>query len=335
MTHRIFIDGAAGTTGLEIADRLKDRSEFELIALDDAQRKDTAARREALNEADVAILCLPDDAAREAVELVDPANGTRIIDASSAHRTAEGWCYGFPELVGRERVANARRVSNPGCYPTGFLALMAPLTAPIQAIKSPTNPEPLGDPTTILPVDWAYCVNAVSGYSGGGRSLIDRFETDGSIAFRSYGLRLGHKHLDEMQKYARLKWPPVFSPSVVSTFRGMIVDIPISLEAMGLQHPMALQSELEMWYDFDHEIVRVHPMLETPVELVLENDAQPWDGIDLYVCADDGVTRNSSKQVRLVAKLDNLGKGASGAAVQNLNLMCGLPATAGLRLTPA
>ena len=127
MTHKIFIDGAAGTTGLEIADRLAERSEFELLRLDDAKRKDPAARREALNEADIAILCLPDDAAREAVEMIDTSGGTRVIDASSAHRTSEGWCYGFPELIGSERVADARRVSNPGCYPTGFLALVAPL----------------------------------------------------------------------------------------------------------------------------------------------------------------------------------------------------------------
>ena len=333
MAHRIFIDGAAGTTGLEIRERLADRPEFELLVLDDAQRKDAAARREALNEADIAILCLPDDAAREAVALIENST-TRVIDASSAHRVTDGWTYGFPEIIGADMIANARFVSNPGCYPTGFLALMAPLTAPIQAVKSPRNPEPIGDPTTILPVDWAYSVNAVSGYSGGGRALIDRFENDGSIAFRSYGLQLGHKHLDEMQKYGRLKWQPVFSPSVASTFRGMIVDIPISLEAMGLQHPMALHSELEMWYDSDDEVVRVHPMLETPLELVLEKNARPWDGIDLFVCADEGVTRNSSKQVRLVAKLDNLGKGASGAAVQNLNLMCGLPETTGLRLPP-
>ena len=147
MATRIFIDGAAGTTGLEILDRLEGRSEFDLIVLDDERRKSIEARREALNEADIAILCLPDDAARDAIDLLDPASGTRIIDASSAHRTTEGWCYGFPELVGRERVAEARRVSNPGCYPTGFLGLVAPLVR-----------------EGLLPSDWPYTVNAVSGY---------------------------------------------------------------------------------------------------------------------------------------------------------------------------
>ncbi|MEC7422572.1 MAG: N-acetyl-gamma-glutamyl-phosphate reductase, partial [Pseudomonadota bacterium] len=142
MTHKVFIDGAAGTTGIEIADRLAGRSEFEILRLDEQQRKDLAARREALNAADIAILCLPDDAAREAVDLIDPAGGTRVIDASSAHRTSEGWCYGFPELIGRERVADARRVSNPGCYPTGFLALVAPL------VKA-----------GLLPADWPFTVN--------------------------------------------------------------------------------------------------------------------------------------------------------------------------------
>ncbi|MGI8943813.1 MAG: N-acetyl-gamma-glutamyl-phosphate reductase, partial [Qipengyuania sp.] len=139
MTHSVFIDGAAGTTGLEIQDRLRDRQEFALITLDEARRKNESSRREALNEADIAILCLPDDAARQAMELLDPAEGTRVIDASSAHRTAEGWCYGFPELVGAGRVANARRVSNPGCYPTGFLALVAPLVR-----------------AGLLPADWPY-----------------------------------------------------------------------------------------------------------------------------------------------------------------------------------
>ena len=166
MTHKVFIDGAAGTTGIEIADRLAGRSEFEILRLDEQQRKDLAARREALNAADIAILCLPDDAAREAVDLIDPAGGTRVIDASSAHRTSEGWCYGFPELVGRERVADARRVSNPGCYPTGFLALVAPL------VKA-----------GLLPADWPFTVNAVSGFSGGGKPLIERFRSEGAPAF--------------------------------------------------------------------------------------------------------------------------------------------------------
>ncbi|QZD92163.1 N-acetyl-gamma-glutamyl-phosphate reductase [Qipengyuania xiapuensis] len=312
MTHKVFIDGAAGTTGLEIADRLSGRSEFTLITLDDTRRKDTEARREALNEADVAILCLPDDAAREAVELIDPASGTRIIDASSAHRTAEGWCYGFPELVGSERVADARRVSNPGCYPTGFLALVAPLVR-----------------EGLLPADWPYTVNAVSGYSGGGKALIERFEAEGAPAFRAYGYDLAHKHLPEMKEHAGLDHPVLFAPSVVPAYRGMIVEVPLHLGAMESDpHADSLRDALAEFYD-GSPLVTVH---EKGVvgELLLETDAAPSDGLELFVFGNEG-----GWNARLVARLDNLGKGASGAAVQNLNLLCGLPETAGLKLPAA
>lgn len=312
VTHKVFIDGAAGTTGLEIAERLSGRSEFELLVLDDARRKDAAARREALNEADVAILCLPDDAAREAVELIDPANGTRVIDASSAHRTTEGWCYGFPELVGRERVADARRVSNPGCYPTGFLALVAPLVR-----------------EGLLPADWPYTVNAVSGYSGGGKALIERFEAEGAPAFRAYGYDLAHKHLPEMKAHAGLEHPVLFAPSVVSAYRGMIVEVPLHLGAMETDpHADALRDALTKFYD-GSDVVTVHE--DQPVgELLLDTSADPSDGLELFVFGNEG-----GWNARLVARLDNLGKGASGAAVQNLNLMCGLPETSGLRLASA
>jgi N-acetyl-gamma-glutamyl-phosphate reductase len=312
MAHKVFIDGAAGTTGLEIAERLSGRDEFALITLDDAQRKDAAARREALNEADVSILCLPDDAAIEAVSLIDPASGTRVIDASSAHRTAPGWSYGFPELVGRETVANARLVSNPGCYPTGFLALVAPLVR-----------------AGLLPADWPYTVNAVSGYSGGGKALIERFEAEGAPAFRAYGLKMGHKHLPEMQVHAGLTHAPVFSPSVADAYRGMVVDVPLSLAAMGKAvSPAALVDALATFYA-GSPIVRVHRG-EAPGEILLPHDAAPHDDLELWVFGSpDG------SQLRLVARLDNLGKGASGAAVQSLNLMCGLPEIAGLRLASA
>ena len=309
MTHKIFIDGAAGTTGLEIADRLAERSEFELLRLDDAKRKDPAARREALNEADIAILCLPDDAARDAVDLLDLASGTRIIDASSAHRTTEGWCYGFPELVGCERVADARRVSNPGCYPTGFLGLVAPLVR-----------------EGLLPADWPFTVNAVSGYSGGGKALIAEFEKDGAPGFRAYGYDLRHKHLPEMQMRAGLEHPVLFAPSVVPVYRGMIVEVPLHLGAMaGEPHSDSLRSGLAEFYA-GSPVVSVLES-ENPRELVLDRDAAPWDGMELFVFGNDG-----GWNARLVARLDNLGKGASGAAIQNLNLMCGLPETTGLSL---
>lgn len=316
MAIRLFIDGAAGTTGLEIRERLQGRSEFDLIVLDDAQRKHEAARRDALHAADIAILCLPDDAAKEAVKLAEGSN-TRIIDASSAHRVADGWTYGFPELIGHEAIANARFVSNPGCYPTGFLALVAPLVQ-----------------DGLLPADFPYTVNAVSGYSGGGNALIDRFAAEPEIAFRAYGLAGGHKHLPEMQTYAALAHPPVFSPSVVPAHRGMIVDVPLSLEAMGARGwPMALWNVLDEMYD-KSDVVRVHQMADNPSELLLKQGAEPWDGMELFVFGPfhDGSAAGLPGHTRLVARLDNLGKGASGAAIQNLNIMCGLPETTGLRL---
>ena len=308
MTTRIFIDGAAGTTGLEIRDRLTGRDEFELLLLDDDRRKDEAARKEALHEADVAILCLPDDAAREAVKLAEGSN-TRIIDASSAHRVADGWTYGFPEIIGHDKIASARLVSNPGCYPTGFLALVAPLVR-----------------AELLPADWPYTVNAVSGYSGGGNALIERFESETEIAYRTYGLTLAHKHRPEMKQHAALKHEVLFAPSVVPAFRGMIVEVPLHLGAMP-KDPTAekLQLALEEFYS-GSGVVAVNQG-ETPAELVLRNGAPANDGMELFVCGNDG-----GWNARLIARLDNLGKGASGAAIQNLNIMCGLPETTGLRL---
>lgn len=312
MVHRVFIDGAAGTTGLEIGERLSTRPEFALITLDEAQRKDPAARADALNAADVAILCLPDDAAREAVAMVDPAGATRIIDASTAHRIAPGWTYGFPEIVGREAVAAARRVANPGCYPTGFLALLAPLVR-----------------AGLLPRDWPYTVHAVSGYSGGGKALIERFAHEPDIAWRGYALGGGHKHVAEMQRIAGLAHPPVFSPAVVAAHRGMAVEVPLALSAMpGATPPAALRDALAAHYA-SSRVVRVHASdaAAAPDELLLRRDAAASDALDLFVfaSADNG-------QARLVALLDNLGKGASGAAIQSLNLMAGLDEATGLIL---
>ena len=311
MSVRLFIDGAAGTTGLEILERMEGREGFDLLTLPDAQRKDEAARREALNEADIAILCLPDDAAKEAVALLDPAANTRIIDASSAHRTAKGWVYGFPEIVGRETVAQARFVANPGCYPTGFLALVAPLVT-----------------AGLLPSDWPFTVNAVSGYSGGGKALIERFEQTGAPAYRAYGYDLSHKHLPEMRAHAGLDYPVLFAPAVVPAFRGMIVEVPLHLGAMATDpHADALRDALAEYYR-GSDLVRVHQAVSTP-ELLLEQRADQSDALDLFVFANEG-----GWNARLVAVLDNLGKGASGAAIQNCNLMCGFSETEGLRLPP-
>ncbi len=311
MTRSVFIDGAAGTTGLEIADRLTSRDEFSLITLSDEKRKDAAARRTALNDADFVILCLPDDAAKEAVAMTTSAT-TRIIDASTAYRTDPHWAYGFPEFRSGQRdvIANAARVSNPGCYPTGFLALVAPLVA-----------------AGLIPVDWPYTVNAVSGYSGGGKAMIERFEQQGEeIGFRTYGLDLDHKHIPEMQKHAGLSLAPLFSPSVVKAFRGMMVEIPLPISVMpGSDSPEEMRAALAAHYA-GSPIVKVHTEM-APSELVILNTQEPSDKIDLYV-----LSSADGSQVRLMAMLDNLGKGASGAAVQNLNIMAGLNETAGLRL---
>ena len=308
MTLSVFIDGAVGTTGLEIAERLAGRSEYALVVLDEDRRKDTDARAEALNDCDVAILCLPDDAAREAVALVQ-SETTRIIDASSAHRVATDWTYGFPELIGYRAVAEARRVSNPGCYPTGFLGLVAPLVR-----------------AGILPRDLAFTCHAVSGYSGGGKALIGRYEQEAAPAFRAYGLTGGHKHLPEMQVHADLAFPPVFSPAVVPAFRGMLVEVPLSLAALGNSvNAQAIRETLGEFYA-DTPLVSVAGS-DSGGELLLNADFAARDDMVLHVFGDDAGT-----QVRLIAMLDNLGKGASGAAVQTLNLMAGIDPLAGLRL---
>ena len=307
MSATVFIDGAAGTTGLEIAERLAGRPEFTLVTLDEARRKDDAARAEALNDADFVILCLPDEAAREAVAMIRNEK-VRVIDASSAHRTAIGWTYGFPEVVGREAIAAARRVSNPGCYPTGFIGLLAPLVS-----------------AGLLPKDWPYVCHAVSGYSGGGKALIARFEAEQDIAFRTYGLGMGHKHVAEMQRHVGLVHEPLFAPAVIPAFRGMLAEVPLQLSAMSMAAaPDVLRASLVEAYR-GSPIVSVRE--DAPDELLLRGSMAPVDTLELFVFG----SRDGS-QARLVAMLDNLGKGASGAAVQNLNLMAGVEETAGLRL---
>jgi N-acetyl-gamma-glutamyl-phosphate reductase len=307
MAHKVFIDGAAGTTGLEIAERLAGRDEFALLVLGEEERKSADARRAALAEAEFAILCLPDDAAREAVALAE-GSGVRIIDASTAHRTSPGWVYGFPEISGHSAVAEANRISNPGCYSTGFIGLIAPLVR-----------------AGLLPADWPYTCNAVSGYSGGGKPLIARFEEDADIAWRGYALALGHKHVPEMQARCGLALPPLFAPAVIPAHRGMVVEVPLPLAAMhGAGTPQAMREWLANFYGESRVVVMGQ---EPEGELLLRRSRAPSDRMELYVLASaDG------SQARLVAMLDNLGKGASGGAVQSLNLMAGLPETAGLRL---
>lgn len=313
MTSRVFIDGAAGTTGLEIRDRLASRGDIELLTIAEDRRKDTSARAETLNAADAVILCLPDDAAREAVALIDNP-GTRVIDASTAHRTAASWSYGFAELEPdqREILAKATRISNPGCYPTGFLALVRPLVR-----------------AGLLPADTPLSTNAVSGYSGGGKSMIAMFEDANSpeateTAFRAYALGLGHKHVPEMQTRAGLDHPPIFFPSVARTYRGMLVELPLHLHLLpGRPSGDAIRDVLSEAYA-GSAVIRV--ARDNPPALMIEH-AAGTDRLDLFVYTDE-----KAGQARLVAALDNLGKGAAGAAVQNLNIALGLEETEGLRL---
>ncbi len=312
---KIFVDGAAGTTGLEIRERLRDRAGLSLIALSDAERKDTAARKAALNAADLVILCLPDEAAREAVALVDNPR-TRIIDASSAHRVAEGWTYGFAELEpdGYARIASATRVSNPGCWPTGFLAIMRPLVR-----------------AGLVPPDFPVSVSGVSGYSGGGKNMIAEFEDKASVDYteavsRIYGLTLSHKHIPEMQKHSGLAHPPVFQPSVGRLYRGMLVEVPLQLWALPAK-PTArdIHAALVKAYP-DRPLIKVASLEDAAAVKTLDAEILAGsNALALYVFANE-----KTAQARVVAVLDNLGKGAGGAAVQNLNIMLGLPETTGL-----
>jgi N-acetyl-gamma-glutamyl-phosphate reductase len=315
MSVRVFIDGAAGTTGLEIRERLQRRGELSSVALDDKRRKDATARSDALNDADIVILCLPDAAAREAVTLIVNPN-VRVIDPSSAHRVTEGWVFGFPELEAkrREELRHAMRVTNPGCYSTGFLSIMRPLTR-----------------SGIVPPDWAVTCNAVSGYSGGGRGMIAEFEdaaapTYSREMFRTYGLNLEHKHVEEMQVHAGLLHRPLFAPSVGRFHRGMLVEVPLQLWALpGNPSVASVHAALADSYRGER-LIEVASLSEAADQRTLDaEELKNTNRLKLYVFGNE-----ARRQARVVAVLDNLGKGAAGACVQNLNAMMGWPETAGL-----
>jgi N-acetyl-gamma-glutamyl-phosphate reductase len=309
MTHTIFIDGEAGTTGLEIRERLEARGDLALILLGD-RRRDVAARREALNDADAVILCLPDEAAKEAVAMIEnPA--VRVIDASTAYRVDPAWTYGFAEMAAgqAEKIAAATRVSNPGCYPTGFIGLVRPLVS-----------------AGIIPAGWPVTVNAVSGYSGGGKAMIAEFEAGGAGAYRAYGLSLQHKHVPEMTLHTGLERPVLFAPAVGAYRQGMLVEVPLQLAALPSSPSVEVVHGALAEAYAGCRFVEVAELEET--EAMTGIDPEGLNGTNrmrLHVFGDRG-----GAQVRLIALLDNLGKGASGAAVQNLNLMLGLGEGTGL-----
>jgi N-acetyl-gamma-glutamyl-phosphate reductase len=315
MKPRIFIDGAVGTTGLEIRERLAARADLDVVALPQEARKDDAARARALNDADVVILCLPDPAARQAVAMIENPK-VRVIDASTAHRVADGWAYGFPELEAGfyDKIASAKRVANPGCWATGFLALARPLVR-----------------AGLVPPDFPLTVHGVSGYSGGGKTMIEEFEKAGSPAFvetvqRGYALGLSHKHIPEMQALAGLDQPPLFAPTVARFYRGMLVELPLQLWALpkktGPRDVHAVLSEAFA----DRPLVAVASLEESAALNHLDAELLAnTNRMKLFVFGNE-----AAGQARLVAALDNLGKGAGGAAVQNLNIMLGLPETTGL-----
>lgn len=316
MAFSVFIDGEVGTTGLQIRARLADRDDVTLISLPESERKDLERRREILNSADIVILCLPDDASREAVGLIEnPA--VRVIDASNAHRVAEGWVYGMPEYDAGQaaKIAAAKHVTNPGCYAITAVSMLHPLVA-----------------AGVLPTDFPVTINAISGYSGGGKKMIASFEDTASAGyteapFRVYGLTLEHKHTEEIRKWSGLENCPLFVPSVGRFRQGMIVQVPLQLWALpGSPSRKRVQATLADHYA-GSRFVSIAGLEESSAMAGLEPEGlNGTNELRLHVCGNE-----ARGQAVIMGLIDNLGKGASGQAVQNMNLMLGLDETAGLQ----
>ncbi len=312
---KVFIDGSVGTTGLRIHERFQDREDVELIPIDEEERKDPEARKKKINESDITFLCLPDDAARESVSLVENEH-VRIIDTSTAHRTEEGWAYGFPELSKehKENIINGKRIAVPGCYASGFISLVYPVAA-----------------AGILPKDYPVACFALSGYSGAGKKTIAAYEAeDRPVEFssgREYALTQNHKHLKEMQKITGLTRTPLFSPIIDDYYSGMLVSVPLYADL--LKEKQTPESLLEFFREYykGQKFVKVSESDDKTVSggFLAGNGLSGWDGLKIYVTGNE-------ERIVLSAQFDNLGKGASGAAIQCMNLMLGCEESKGLSL---